>query len=723
MILAISLVAILSGTTLTIFLIRNNKDTVQSDITKNDADKIPPDIQIISPVDNKILAGTVLIKWDVSDQDSELGEITISIDDNIVANNAEFLWESTEETDGIHTIRCTAKDSAENTNSAEIEVTVDNTPPQVSIIQPLNGTTVANTTLITMNVSEINGISHHQILINETLYSSQSSYSWETPSFANGWYEIECQAIDIAGNIGTEFSEVYLNNSDDTILSDEIFKVMTFNIKESGEDMGYPDWKLVVQEENADIIMFIETGLWDDNTDAKLKQYLTEFNSYFSEEEPYTGYVQDASLAVSGIACFSRYPITQVNQISEVCLDNGDSYDVTHDFYDIIAQVDALEIHFIGCHLKAMTGVENEQRREWEQEGILNFMDDLGNVPIVYLGDFNSFSPEDWGINTDQSGLGYGPLSMFIPPFTNPEMGYDYSSSVSEIHTWSDVHRTLNPQNLGYTSFAYNSRIDFIFVNQILAPYLITSTTGDTAHALTGSDHLSVDVVLDLNGDGTDYLAPQITILTPADQAFVSGSIEISIEATDLHGISTQKIRIDDTVVSTSTTYLWDTTTCLDGVHHIQAEATDEAGNTRIDLVEIMVDNYQFVVINEVLPDPFTAYTEEWIELYNPLSTTVDLSGYIIDDVIGGGQSPYVIPVGTMIPASGYIVLYQSETGIYFNNAGDDVNFIDPDGTTVLDSFTYSHSSDDVSWGRNTDGGSSWITFPTPTPGSTNSQI
>ncbi|KKL78248.1 hypothetical protein LCGC14_2026760, partial [marine sediment metagenome] len=37
-----------------------------------------------------------------------------------------------------------------------------------------------------------------------------------------------------------------------------IFKLMTFNIKESGEDLAYPDWKTVVKEENADIIMFIE---------------------------------------------------------------------------------------------------------------------------------------------------------------------------------------------------------------------------------------------------------------------------------------------------------------------------------------------------------------------------------------------------------------------------------------------------------------------------------
>ncbi|KKK78751.1 hypothetical protein LCGC14_2840430, partial [marine sediment metagenome] len=181
----------------------------------------------------------------------------------------------------------------------------------------------------------------------------------------------------------------------------EIFKLMTFNIKESGEDIDYPDWKAVVQEENADIIMFIETGYWDDNSNAKLNQYVNEFNTYFTDEDPYIGYcTQGISYSTDGAAIMSRYPVVAYNQITHVPLDDYTSYDVTHDFYDVEVNVSGTLIYIVDSHLKALNGSQNEQIREREQEGIINYMENLGSVSIVYLGDLNSFSPEDWGLNT-----------------------------------------------------------------------------------------------------------------------------------------------------------------------------------------------------------------------------------------------------------------------------------------------------------------------------------
>ena len=87
---------------------------------------------------------------------------------------------------------------------------------------------------------------------------------------------------------------------------------------------------------------------------------------------------------------------------------------------------------------------------------------------------------------------------MMTPPFNNPETGYDYSPYASLIHEWTDVHRNLNPSDWGITSPAYNSRIDFIYVNQLLATKIVNSTTGDSTHAISGSDHYTVDVYFNL---------------------------------------------------------------------------------------------------------------------------------------------------------------------------------------------------------------------------------
>ena len=68
----------------------------------------------------------------------------------------------------------------------------------------------------------------------------------------------------------------------------------------------------------------------------------------------------------------------------------------------------------------------------------------------------------------------------------------------------------------------------------------------------------------------------------------------------------------------------------------------------------------------------------------------------------------------------GFIVFYQSTTNIALNNDGDTLNYLKPDGTTVLDSYVYSTSTNDISYGRETDGSVTWTTFTTPTPGAEN---
>ncbi|KKK44527.1 hypothetical protein LCGC14_0757150 [marine sediment metagenome] len=435
-----------------------------------------------------------------------ISSYAIYIDGIFRSGTISYSWDTTQENDGIHTILCEATDPFGNTGSATLSITVNNsgeadtTPPIVTIISPIANSTVSGIVTITMSATDANGISSYAIYINDILRSATNIYSWNTTQEIDGSHTILCEAIDPSGNNGSDTISVIVNNSAIIQQPSEIFKLMTFNIKKSGEDPSYPDWKTVAQEENADIIMFIETGDWDDNSNQKLNQYVNEFNTYFPDEDPYIGYcTQGISLSTDGAAIMSRYPVIAYNQITNVPLDNSTSYDVTHDFYDVEVNVSGTLVHIIGSHLKAMPGAPDEQRREWEQEGIINYMDNLGNVSIAYLGDLNSFSPEDWGLN-NQTGLGYGPLSMIIYPYNNPDTGADFSSYSSAIHSWIDVHRTLNPTDWGVTyPGVYNSRIDFIFVNQFLSSSIINSTTGDTAHALTGSDHLTVDVFINLS--------------------------------------------------------------------------------------------------------------------------------------------------------------------------------------------------------------------------------
>lgn len=224
-------------------------------------------------------------------------------------------------------------------------------------------------------------------------------------------------------------------------------------------------------------------------------------------------------------------------------------------------------------------------------------------------------------------------------------------------------------------------------------------------------------IVLNSNSDTT---SPEINIINPTNGANVSNSINISFQAVDENNIISYEIHVDNQLLSSTNKTVWNTTEISDGLHNISCRAKDKSNNWGKAYIIITVDNIaNIVVINEFLPDPSVTFSEEWIELYNPSSVDINISGYVLDDIISGGTANYTIPVSTIISAGGFLVFNTSVTGIALNNGGDDVNFIAPDGT-VLDSYTYTVSADDISIGRTTDGSYTWTTFATPTKGTSN---
>jgi len=375
----------------------------------------------------------------------------------------------------------------------------DTTPPVVTIINPDEDAVLAGIVSINFNATDANPIVEYEIRIDSIVRASDTNFEWDTKLETNGVHNIVCRARDNSSNWGEDSISVVIDNVVDNNIPLLNFtgtiKVMTYNIEESGAN---PDWMNVVKEENPDIMILVEVGTWDDSSDLVLRNSIEELNNYFVDEAPYSGEVtQGISYSTSGEAILSRFSILDFNQIGIVPLDNGTNYDVTHDFIHATVNVNGTNVHLVGAHLKAMGGETNEDRREWETEGIINYMDNLGEVPVMYMGDLNSFSPYDTGDLAPNGDLGYGPLTMMLDP-DDPT----YGQYASEIHNFTDVFRTLNPTNPGYTyghqNPTYTSRIDFLLVNDYFLDKLINSTCGDTAHADTGSDHYSVDIFLSL---------------------------------------------------------------------------------------------------------------------------------------------------------------------------------------------------------------------------------
>ncbi|MHA2098554.1 MAG: endonuclease/exonuclease/phosphatase family protein [Candidatus Kariarchaeaceae archaeon] len=268
-------------------------------------------------------------------------------------------------------------------------------------------------------------------------------------------------------------------------------KVMTYNVDGGGKN---PEWLDVMKEENADIALLVETGGWDENNNAVLKSNIDILNQYFQDEVNYVAVLDLHENPTSGVAILSRYPINSAVELETVTLDDGTQWNPSHDFLHANIQIGDEQVAVITAHLKCCSGTSEENKRERAQEGIINYMDSLGDIPIIYGGDMNSVYP---GEPTD---LGTTPVAMLVDPME------EYSS---EIHIFTDVHKKLRP-NDDVKTHKLGSRIDFIFVNHHFDNLLLSTTTGDTDSAEDGSIHYSVDVTMNF----TNFL--EITGITPS---------------------------------------------------------------------------------------------------------------------------------------------------------------------------------------------------------------
>jgi len=92
-------------------------------------------------------------------------------------------------------------------------------------------------------------------------------------------------------------------------------------------------------------------------------------------------------------------------------------------------------------------------------------------------------------------------------------------------------------------------------------------------------------------GRWRDTTPPIVTITEPADGSTVSGTITISLTASDNYGVTGTWARIDDGLWVEGTVFTWDTTQADDGAHTIEAKAADAAGNYGYGSVGVTVDN------------------------------------------------------------------------------------------------------------------------------------
>jgi spore coat protein CotH len=136
------------------------------------------------------------------------------------------------------------------------------------------------------------------------------------------------------------------------------------------------------------------------------------------------------------------------------------------------------------------------------------------------------------------------------------------------------------------------------------------------------------------------------------------------------------------------------------------------------------------LVINEFMADNAATIagpdgnSPDWIELYNGGNESVNLGGmYLTDDL--NDPMAWQFPNDTIIEAEGFLLIWADNAsvsdglhcGFGLRANGESIALFASDGTTLIDSITYTKQLQDVSYGRLPDGSENWEHLLSATPG------
>jgi len=144
---------------------------------------------------------------------------------------------------------------------------------------------------------------------------------------------------------------------------------------------------------------------------------------------------------------------------------------------------------------------------------------------------------------------------------------------------------------------------------------------------------------------------------------------------------------------------------------------------------QVVVNEYSCANLSQV-QDNYGKY-EDWIELYNPAATAIDIVGYYLSDDANEPKK-WKVPSSVLVPAGGFILVYASgrnlvegdkvHTNFKLNqtkNTAEHLVFSTPSGLIIND-IKVERTRLGQSRGRFTNGAAQWRVFTAPTPEAAN---
>lgn len=166
-----------------------------------------------------------------------------------------------------------------------------------------------------------------------------------------------------------------------------------------------------------------------------------------------------------------------------------------------------------------------------------------------------------------------------------------------------------------------------------------------------------------------------------------------------------------------------------DGAWQVLSAATPGAENENPEMPEeVVLHINEFVALNNTgIQDEMGSF-EDWVEIWNPGPSEVEMGGlYLSDDL--AQTTKWAFP-DTVLPAGEFLVVWCDDdendgplhTNFKLGGSGEEIGLFGrlAAGNEAIDSYVFGQQTADVSEGRQSDGGNTWVFFEEPTPGASN---